>query len=109
MRLCEIPGCGRPHKARGYCIGHYMRVKERGDVRPEVPLGAERPCVVEGCGRKHYGRGWCRAHHERWRRTGSVQAEVPITHPRAGTRYWFGQYNRGRSKPAVDLIDTDEL
>lgn len=38
MRICEIAGCGRTHHARGWCIGHYVRWRDTGDVRPTVPL-----------------------------------------------------------------------
>jgi hypothetical protein len=26
-KVCKIPGCGRPHAAKGYCWAHYMRVR----------------------------------------------------------------------------------
>lgn len=26
MESCTLEGCGRPHQARGYCHGHYMRI-----------------------------------------------------------------------------------
>lgn len=111
MRTCEVPDCGRPHKARGYCVAHYMRVREGGDLRPEVPVGAERVCVVDGCGRKHYGGGWCRAHHERQRRSGSVQADVPIARPRIRTTYRSDRQSRDQVRPrrVFDLDDTGEL
>lgn len=35
MRLCEIPGCERPHRRRGWCSTHYSRWRETGH-----PLGA---------------------------------------------------------------------
>lgn len=30
-RLCSIPGCDKPHKARGWCTMHYTRWKSHGD------------------------------------------------------------------------------
>lgn len=33
-RLCSIPHCGKPHKARGFCVPHYNRLCTHGD-----PLG----------------------------------------------------------------------
>lgn len=27
QKPCKIPGCGRPHAAKGYCWAHYMRVR----------------------------------------------------------------------------------
>ena len=40
--FCTVPGCGRPHRARGYCRTHYARWRASGDARPEVPIGAVR-------------------------------------------------------------------
>lgn len=31
MRLCEIPNCGRPHLAKGYCRQHYDTFGKYGD------------------------------------------------------------------------------
>jgi hypothetical protein len=33
-RLCTVPGCGRPHSARGFCHDHWKRWRNHGD-----PLG----------------------------------------------------------------------
>src|SRR5215217_6516616 len=41
-RLCSVPGCGKPHHARGYCPMHLVRWKRDGDPGPakstRVPL-----------------------------------------------------------------------
>jgi hypothetical protein len=34
VRLCDVPDCGKKHKARGYCQGHVARWRRYGD-----PLG----------------------------------------------------------------------
>lgn len=39
-RICEIPGCGKPHLAQGYCNKHYHRWRKRGD--PLHLIGTER-------------------------------------------------------------------
>lgn len=31
MRTCSVDGCGKKHKAKGYCIAHYLRFKRYGD------------------------------------------------------------------------------
>lgn len=31
MRICNIPKCGREHKARGFCVVHYERWKKYKD------------------------------------------------------------------------------
>jgi len=30
VRVCDEPGCGRPHQARGICAMHYMRLHRAG-------------------------------------------------------------------------------
>lgn len=32
MRICEVAGCGKIHRAKGLCSGHYTNVKRFGDV-----------------------------------------------------------------------------
>jgi hypothetical protein len=39
--VCGVPGCDRPHKARGYCATHYARWRRTGD--PEKTRRAGRP------------------------------------------------------------------
>lgn len=35
---CTVPGCARPHLARGYCRAHYVRWQRHHDVRASVPV-----------------------------------------------------------------------
>lgn len=42
-RTCSVPGCGCPHKARGWCTGHYKRWSRTGQLREADPLGAAPP------------------------------------------------------------------
>jgi hypothetical protein len=45
MRICDIPGCGRKHKARGFCLLHYERWQQHGN--PLITLrGRKRPTYV---------------------------------------------------------------
>lgn len=37
-RICSIPGCGKPHRTRGWCAAHYQRWHVYGD-----PLGGGTP------------------------------------------------------------------
>lgn len=30
-RVCSVPGCGQPHKTRGYCTRHYQIWRRNGD------------------------------------------------------------------------------
>jgi hypothetical protein len=53
--LCGVPGCGRPHRARGFCMAHFKRVGRDGDPQVDTPIsGKPRPtgrvCATPGCG-----------------------------------------------------------
>lgn len=41
MRLCSVDECGRPHKSRGYCASHYMRVRRTGSAGLAAIASAE--------------------------------------------------------------------
>jgi len=45
-----VPGCGRPHKAQGYCPAHYKRFVATGDPEPSRPIRE-----VAGDGFTHHG------------------------------------------------------
>lgn len=68
-RICDVPECGRPHSARGYCSMHWQRWKKHGDP---TYIAAERGCSVDGCDRRHFGRGYCNTHWARLYRTGML-------------------------------------
>ncbi|UQE74223.1 sigma-70 region 4 domain-containing protein [Gordonia sp. PP30] len=40
MRRCEVVGCGREHRARGYCGTHWQRWRKHGDPLAGVPVRA---------------------------------------------------------------------
>lgn len=40
MRLCSVPGCGRPQVARGWCDPHRSRVRSGAGLQPHIPIGA---------------------------------------------------------------------
>lgn len=67
-RTCEIPGCGRPHNAKGYCKLHYRRHQRGQDLNaPSKPRGGSATkthrCGVEDCTDPHWARGFCRIHY----------------------------------------------
>lgn len=66
-RVCSVPGCGRVHRARGFCGGHYQRW-QRGDETDTLlttPYTPPATCSVEGCERVVRGGGLCSFHHLR--------------------------------------------
>lgn len=64
-RLCEIPGCGRVHYGRGYCLMHYDRWRTHGSVELQIPVRAYpwRGCTVPGCDRRHLAKDLCARHY----------------------------------------------
>jgi hypothetical protein len=78
---CSVEGCDRPFYGKGYCSGHYQRLKDRGDVRAHVPLGrmpTGGACSVDGCDHPARTKGLCSAHYSRLQKTGDVGASDPI-------------------------------
>lgn len=61
---CTIDGCGRKHKARGYCATHLLRLKKTGEIGPP---GLLRAANGEG-GLNQYG-------YRIFRRNGIARAE----------------------------------
>lgn len=69
-RLCSIEGCGKPHKARGWCRQHYERWKDHGDpkggatakgaalewLEARVAYGGD-DCLIWPFARRHKGYG----------------------------------------------------
>jgi len=71
--VCSVPGCGRPHKAKGFCDRHYQNslyIKHNNE-KPQ------KTCSVEGCLRRRLAKGLCNLHYTRVYRTGETgQVEV---------------------------------
>ena len=70
-RTCNIEGCGKTARARGWCGTHYQRWKRLGTPLPDTPRLRERGCSVEGCeSTGRIIRGWCLMHYRRATRNG---------------------------------------
>jgi hypothetical protein len=63
MRRCSFPGCGRPHRAEGWCRGHYQQQRCGRSLQPlpSRPRG-DPACSFVGCGNAAVNRGLCQAH-----------------------------------------------
>lgn len=86
MRVCEIPGCGRPHLARGMCNAHYL---QWWSTTTDLD---KKPCTVEECQRPHASHGYCGNHAKNWRRHGD-----PVAPDRSGVNHpsWKANHEVG--------------
>jgi hypothetical protein len=76
-KVCSINGCGKPHKAHGWCNPHYRRWQRTGDPlgrKPSLP----KVCSIEDCESPMDARGWCNAHYLRWRKHGDPRWTPPL-------------------------------
>ncbi len=72
-RVCDLPGCGRPHSCGGLCAMHVARKRkakaagdpDRWDRSPGRVYQAGRTCTLPGCGRPHQAAGLCSMHRQR--------------------------------------------
>ena len=53
MRRCSVPGCERPHQARGFCQMHYRRVLRYGDPLVVQAHGGDLNRAKTHCKRGH--------------------------------------------------------
>lgn len=83
---CAVESCARRHRALGYCIAHYTRVRRHGTPLAHVPISDGRDtapgelCSVEACDRIATCKSWCSGHYQRWRTYGTP-GTTPITRP----------------------------
>jgi hypothetical protein len=74
--ICTVEGCGRKHKARGYCQTHYMAfkrgVENLGPIKTRVRDKPEH-CVEAGCMDPVKAKGLCATHYQRLLRHGYVK------------------------------------
>jgi hypothetical protein len=79
-RLCAVPGCFKPHYAKGLCNSHYKRKRRTGDLQADRAIGERvvQVCSVDGCDNVATERGWCHGHYLRWVRRGEVLADRPL-------------------------------
>jgi hypothetical protein len=70
---CTMDGCGRPHKARGYCQTHYMQFKRGvtpvGPIKVRVSIKPDE-CAEDGCAEPVKAKGLCKMHYQRLLRHG---------------------------------------
>lgn len=68
-RLCSIPECGKPHKAKGYCDKHYQRLQSHGDATQTHRYDGEL-CSIAACENPAKAHRLCQMHYARLRKHG---------------------------------------
>lgn len=73
---CTVPGCGRPHKTRGYCNAHHQRFLRGVDVNVELRQRDTTPkehCSEDGCREPVKAKSLCKMHYARLLRHGHTK------------------------------------
>jgi hypothetical protein len=75
-----VTNCNQDFYARGYCQGHYSRVRRHSNPQADIPLRESAPpyCTVNECSRPNKAKGLCSAHHARWLKHGDVMSAIPV-------------------------------
>lgn len=88
--ICQVGGCDRNHLARGFCRGHYQRVKRNGHPGSGYFDNTEYPeiCTIDGCEDKYKSVGYCNAHYLKFRKYGDPEFNID----RGGSNHpmWLG-------------------
>lgn len=73
---CQVTGCARAHKARGYCATHYAQHLRCVPIVAEIRARDSSPpleCTEQGCSGAVVGRGLCQMHYARLLRHGHTR------------------------------------
>lgn len=71
-RLCSIPDCNKPAKARGWCSRHHTRWLRHGSPSRER---VKKFCTVDDCKKPHAANGLCMMHYVRLRNNGTIHLQ----------------------------------
>ena len=78
-RVCSIQDCGKPVRARGWCVNHYALWERNGSP---VKKPAKSPlCEIDGCGKKRKSARYCSMHQWRVLHHGSPHTLAPAKPP----------------------------
>lgn len=86
---CNINGCDKKVRSRGWCSAHYERWRKHGSpdvvlpaVAPPIPLKTQPDhCVVEDCDAIPLARSLCSRHYSKWRKYDDPLANVRKRNP----------------------------
>lgn len=103
MKTCEVDGCNRPHRSKGYCEMHYQRWRKYGDPGQvdEIQPSDYNPrnyCYVEGCTERCVGSGLCNKHYTRMKNHGNT--DDPVL-----TKSWDHRINEDGNVLCTDCLE----
>ena len=79
MRQCEVQGCDKKHRSKGYCSQHYFQFYRTGS--PLTAIKEVGICCEGYCDRKHYALGFCQTHYKQFRDVGATWPIGSGNHP----------------------------
>jgi hypothetical protein len=59
IKKCQVEGCKRPYRAKGYCVVHYQKWR-----RGELGKARYKTCSAEDCLKPTVRWGLCEEHYE---------------------------------------------
>jgi hypothetical protein len=75
MRQCNVEGCERKYRAKGYCSMHWQRIYRHNDVH-YVRKFSKYVCAVKECSTPVRSKnGLCRVHYKRMKRHGNTDLQ----------------------------------
>ena len=77
MTTCAVDDCERSRYAKGYCKGHYDRLKRTGSAGTTPIQSRRTDCQVSECDNPHLAHGYCRLHYKRWAAHGDPSIRLP--------------------------------
>lgn len=99
MKICTVPGCDRPHKAKGLCSTHHQRLRKTGSLelvgKKSIARWGNTPCSITGCKNTVKAKGLCNMHYLRAFKPRSdwaakaVNQPAPLIQPRGAGSYCF--------------------
>lgn len=111
MTHCTIPDCDARAMSRGWCAGHYQRVRIHGDPLADKPLranarrqpGHRGVCVVDSCESeaRNRKRAYCSKHLQRWQKYGDPTA--PYTRHKRDR--WVNHHGYVRIRTGVNQFE----